>query len=180
MGYLRNFAPWIVFAPFPSSYWQFGAATALVVAVATVSGDRRAGRGVDLLSLSTAAFFAVVTVIAFAMPVSDLRGYVGAASLGWLAVTAWTSLLARRPFTLVIARRHTPREIWELPGFLSVNVVITAVWAASFTVTAIALYAAHVADSGTGVAIAAQVAGFAVPAVFTARYPAIVQARHQV
>ncbi|MFI6583223.1 hypothetical protein [Embleya sp. NPDC050493] len=178
MNYVRNFAPWIVFAAIPSTNWQWGALAALVVTVAMAAQDHRAGRGVDLLAYSSAAFFLVLTPIAFAAPDAAFHRYVGAASFAWLAITAWGSLALRNPFTLVIARRSTPREIWGLPGFLRVNVVITAVWAASFTVTALALYLVKADDVAGGVAIAVQAAGFVVPAIFTARYPAIVQARH--
>jgi hypothetical protein len=178
MNYLRNFAPWIVLAVFPSTNWQWGTLAALAVTGCLMLQDHRADRGVDLLAYSTAAFFLVVTPIAFAAPDSDLRRYVGAASLGWLAVTAWASIAARKPFTLVIARRSTPREIWELPAFRSVNVVITAVWAAGFTATAVALYVVRADGLSSTVAIAVQAAGFVLPAMFTARYPAIVQARH--
>ncbi|MGC0415250.1 hypothetical protein [Embleya sp. AB8] len=178
MSYIRNFAPWIVFAAVPSAHWQWGALAALLVTVATAAQDHRAGRGVDLLAHSTAAFFLVLTPIAFAAPDAGLHRYVGAASFAWLACTAWASLAVGNPFTLVIARRGTPREIWGLPMFMRVNVVITAVWATSFTLTAVAIYLVRADDLGTTAAIAAQVAGFAVPAIFTARYPAIVQARH--
>ncbi|WP_406284343.1 hypothetical protein [Embleya sp. NBC_00896] len=178
MNYVRNFAPWIVFAAIPSTNWQWGALAALVVTVAMAAQDHRAGRGVDLPAYSTAAFFLVLAPIAFAVPDSGFHRYVGAASFGWLAVTAWASLAMRNPFTLVIARRTTPREIWELPAFLRVNVVITVAWAASFTVTAIALYLVKANDLSSALAIAVQAGGFVLPAMFTARYPAIVQARH--
>src|SRR4051794_7807126 len=179
MNYVRNFAPWIVFAAFPSANWQWGALAALVVTVVLMVQDHTAARGVDLLAYSTAAFFLVLTPIAFAGPDSDFRRYVGAASLAWLAVTAWASIAARKPFTLVIARRSTPREVWGLPAFRSINVVITAVWAASFTATAVALSLVRANDLGSNVAIGVQAAGFVIPAMFTARYPAIAQARHR-
>lgn len=64
-----------------------------------------------------------------------------------------------------------------MPVFRTLNVVITAVWAVCFTVTAIALAIAGVTGVSIAVAAAIQVFGFAIPAVFTARYPQIVQAR---
>ncbi|WP_137812755.1 hypothetical protein [Gandjariella thermophila] len=73
------------------------------------------------------------------------------------------------------------REVWSSPIFLRINVVITAVWAASFTVTAAALaVAGTLAPHATVPAVALNVAGIALPAVFTARYPGIVAARHGV
>ncbi|MFE5326911.1 hypothetical protein ACFRCG_11035 [Embleya sp. NPDC056575] len=178
MNYVRNFAPWIVFAAIPSTNWQWGALAALAATVLIAAQDHRAGRGVDLLAYSTAIFFLVLTPVAFAVPDSGFHRYVGAASFAWLALTAWGSIAVGNPFTLVIARRSTPREIWGLPMFRRVNVVIACVWAASFTVTAVALYLIKANDLAGGVAVAAQAAGFVLPAMFTARYPALVQARY--
>lgn len=133
---------------------------------------RRTGSPADLLTVSTTAYFAALTAVAFGDPDSPVRPWTAALSLTWLALTAWASLAARRPFTLVIAKRSVPRELWEHPLFRRVNVVITAVWAASFTASAAALAGLRETGAPTGVAIAVQVAGFALPAVFTARYPA--------
>jgi hypothetical protein len=92
-------------------------------------------------------------------------------------VTAWATLAVRRPFTLGIARRQAPREVWESPIFVRVNVVLTTVWAAAFTVTAAALAAISAAGLGAGASVPVQVAGFVLPALFTARYPDRVRAR---
>lgn len=55
--------------------------------------------------------------------------------------------------------------------FLRINVVLTAAWAAAFTVTAVGLAVVHAEALGSAAAIAVQVAGFAAPAFFTAKYP---------
>jgi hypothetical protein len=67
--------------------------------------------------------------------------------------------------------------VWDSPVFLRNNRVLTAFWAASFTVTAAAAAVATATHLGTVASIAVQVAGFAIPAVFTARYPDRVRAR---
>jgi hypothetical protein len=56
-------------------------------------------------------------------------------------------------------------------------VVLTAAWAIAFTLTAIILTALDLAQAGTVATILVQVAGFVVPAVFTARYPEYVRSR---
>jgi hypothetical protein len=56
-------------------------------------------------------------------------------------------------------------------------VVITTVWAIAFTLTATVLTALDLADAGTVANILAQVAGFAIPAIFTVRYPERVRSR---
>jgi hypothetical protein len=182
MSYLRTFLPWILFAVLPSGSWQWAALVAVAVAVAVVAGQVRAGAGPDalIIEIGSAAFFAVLAVIAFADPHSGLHAYTGALSSGTLAVIAGASLALGKPFTLGIAKRGTPREFWDAKPFLRVNTVITSVWTAAFAVTALVLAAvAHAGDARSALAVVLQIAGFAVPLVFTVRYVARVRARAQ-
>jgi hypothetical protein len=48
-------------------------------------------------------------------------------------VVAWATLIAGFPFTLQYARERAPREIWNAAGFLTMNVIMTLVWAIIFT-----------------------------------------------
>lgn len=179
MNYLRGFIPWIAFAVVSSAGWQWGAVTALVIGIALLVKDHKAGVAGDSLILerSTVVFFAGLAVLAFALPHSGLRAYSGALALGWLALTAWATLAIGRPFTTGIAKQQAPREVWDTPVFRRINVVITAAWAAAFTLSAAALTAVYASHLGSGVSIPVQVAGFVLPAVFTARYPDRVRAR---
>lgn len=179
MNYLRGFIPWIAFAAVSPAGWQWGALAGLLLGLHRVVQDRRAGIAVDALILehSTVVWFAALTAFAFARTDSPVQHWTGALSLGWLAATAWAGLAARRPFTLGIARRQTPEELWHNPVFLRINVVLSTAWAASFTVTAALVAAADAAGLGAAVAVPLQIAGFAAPAAFTARYPERVRAR---
>lgn len=179
MNYLRGFVPWIAFAVVSSFGWQWGALAALALGLRLIGQDRKAGVAADSLILerSTVVFFAALTAVAFALPDSGLKDYTGTLSLGWLAVTAWATLAVKRPFTLGIARRQVPEEIWHNPVFLRINTVLTSAWAAAFTVTSAVLAGVAAADLGSAVSIPVQIAGFAVPALFTARYPDRVRAR---
>ncbi|MEU2867705.1 hypothetical protein ABZ769_00640 [Streptomyces olivoreticuli] len=179
MNYLRGFIPWIAFAVVSSFGWQWGAATGLLVGAVLLFKDHKAGVAGESLILerSTVLFFAAFTALAFALPHSGLRHFAGALSLGWLALTAWATLIVGRPFTTGIAKRQAPPEVWGSPVFRRINAVITAVWAGAFTLTALALTAVSSAGLGSGVSIPVQVAGFVLPAVFTARYPDRVRAR---
>ncbi|GAA4106549.1 MULTISPECIES: hypothetical protein [Streptomyces] len=173
MSYLRGFIPWIVFAVVGSAHWQWGALAALVAGGYLFAMDRKRGLSADALILeqSTIAFFTVLSVVAFAAPDSGLRDYGGALATGWLALTAWATLAVRKPFTTGIAKRQAPPEVWANPVFLRINVVLTAVWALAFTLTATALAVIDAESLGSTASIAVQVAGFAVPAVITAQYP---------
>ncbi|MDN3351529.1 hypothetical protein [Actinomadura sp. DC4] len=177
MTYLRTFLPWIVYAAVPSGSWQWGALAALVVAVALIVWQRRAGRTADALIIETgsAVFFVALAIVAFADPHSGLHPYTGALSNGVLALIAAISLAVHRPFTLGIAKQSTPREYWEMPEFVRINMIITSVWTVSFAVSAIVI--AIFAARGDRTAVIVQVAGLIVPMVFTIRYVAHVKAK---
>jgi hypothetical protein len=179
MSYLRGFVPWIAFAVLSSLGWQWGALAGLVLAVLLFAGGRRKGTPLDtqVLEISTAVYFAVLTVFALLVPASPVQHFVGAISMGWLALTAWGGLAARQPFTLGIAKQQTPKEFWGHPLFRRINVVITTAWAIAFTLTAAVLTVLDLVEAGTIANILVQVAGFAIPAIFTARYPEHVRSR---
>jgi hypothetical protein len=179
MNYLRGFVPWIAFAVLSSLGWQWGALAGLVLAVALFADGRRKGTPLDtqVLEISTIVYFLALTVFALLAPASPVQHFVGAISMAWLALTAWGGLAVRQPFTLGIAKQQTPKEFWGHPVFRRINVVITTAWAVAFTLTAIVLTALDVADVGTVANIVVQVAGFVIPAIFTARYPERVRAR---
>jgi hypothetical protein len=176
-SFVRPFLPWIAYAAVGGlTDWRWGALAGLVLTAWGLTGLRRAGRGWDaaVIELGSLAYFVLVTGVAFADPGSPLRTWTQGGSSLWLAVLAWGSLLAGRPFTLGIAKADVPAEYWNTPAFLHVNRVITAVWAAAFTATGAVLLLLH-GQSGTAVAV--NIAGFVLPALFTARYTAAARAR---
>jgi hypothetical protein len=179
MSYLRGFIPWIVFGVLSTFDWRWAAVAALAAGVFLLWRDRRSGVAADalILDVSTVVYFTALGVLAFAAPHSPLERYDGALSFGWLALTAWGSLAVGHPFTLGIARRQTPREYWDLPEFVRINVVITVAWAVAFTLTRAALVGCVAAHVPTAIEIAVHVVGLAAPAAFTAIYPARAQAR---
>ncbi|MGW7255194.1 hypothetical protein [Streptomyces sp. NPDC054834] len=181
MGYLRGFIPWIVSGVVSSFDWRWGATGGLVSGLLLLLQDRR--RGVDLdaliLEISTIVYFVVVGTVAVADPHSGLADHTDVLSFAWLAVTAWGTLAIRRPFTLGIAKRQTPREYWGMPEFIRVNNHITSAWGAGFTFIGVSLAVAGAVDAPVWVGIAAHVAGLAGPAVFTKVYPERAQRRLQ-
>ncbi|MEU1123724.1 hypothetical protein ABZ371_09115 [Streptomyces sp. NPDC005899] len=111
-------------------------------------------------------------------PHSAAHAYSGTLSSATPALVAGVSLLAGKPFTLGIAKRTTPPEVWSLKPLVQVNVVITAVWTAAFAATADGLAAlAHAGQDHSATGTLVQAAGFVVPMVFTVRYVATVRAR---
>ena len=182
MSFLITFLPWIVYSflgGHTAASQQRGTLAALAVTVLVIAYKRRAGSPFDALIIEagSAVFFAAIAAVAFAAPHSGVLTYSPALSSTTLAVIAWASLAARHPFTLGIAKQTTPPEVWSQPAFKHSNMVITAIWAVSLTVSAAILTAAVHAGAGALVRIAFQVLGFVVPMVATRRYVKIVHAR---
>ncbi|MEU1424172.1 MULTISPECIES: hypothetical protein [unclassified Kitasatospora] len=183
MGHLRSFAPWIAVAVLTGTVdLRWAALTGLLLALALVVTQRRAGRGWDALVIEASAvvFLAGYTCAAFAAPDSTAVAHYGPPlSSLWLAATAWGSLALGRPFTLGIARTQTPEHVWKSPLFLRVNRVITAVWAAAFTLAGLggALLRHYRPDAGDARTLLT-VATFVLPLLFTVRYPTLARARH--
>ena len=177
--YMRGFIPWIVFACFPEDQLAKAALVALVIGAFLILQDVKRGIALDALILegSTVGYFAVLTLAAHVSTGPGLGHWSSVFAFSWLALTAWITLAARHPFTLGIARKTTPPEYWDNPQFLRVNVVITLVWAVAFTLTAIAIAACFGLGLGKTGDYVCQVLGFAVPAIFTARYPKLAQER---
>jgi hypothetical protein len=180
LSYLRGFVPWFVFGGLSSVGWQWGALAALAIGLVLLVRQRRSGVPADALVLetTTVVYFVLLTALAFAAPHSPLQPYAGVLSFSWLALTAWGTLAVRRPFTLGIAKRSTPREYWDTPQFVSIATVIATVWAVCFTLTAAVTAVLDVNNAGTLATTLCQVVGFVLPAVFTSRYPKIMQARY--
>lgn len=177
MSYLRAFAPWIAFAVIPSAQWKWAALFALVVSVVEIVRKTRGGLPLDaqIMELGTSAYFTGLTALAFTDPHTALHAYIPAMASGALGVIAVGSLLVRKPFTLGVARQSMPRAAWDNPLFLRVNMIISAVWAASFAAGCIGLAAlAHSAAVGR---ILVQTAAFALPLAFTMRYVDRVRSR---
>ncbi|MDT0462605.1 hypothetical protein [Streptomyces gibsoniae] len=177
MNYVRGFAPWLCYAALSPFDWRLGMGAAALAALLLLAGQLRA-RSVDLLGAATCAFFVVMAGVAVADPASGLQHWTCALANGTLAVVAAASLAVRRPFTLSIARTQVPREFWNAPRFIRVNMVLTTIWAAGFTTAAIVCALVVEYDHAAAVPlITAQVLGFVVPFALSSRYAGRAQAR---
>lgn len=181
---LSGIAPWILLSVIGSP-GQYEAAIAVAFGLSLLvlwAGHRRGDR-MHSLTVFGVVFFGVLLVI---------RVLVGAEVENWLStwtgemsnialtVFAVTTLLARKPFTLSWAKDMTPEEFWDTPGFLRINYVISAVWAAAFTFCAAAGFVGivYLHDSGnfwTGWILQLGATFFAV--AFTDVYPDYAGAR---
>lgn len=63
--------------------------------------------------------------------------HLGSWIFGALALASLASVLARRPWTMVIARRHNPPEVWSTDLFRETNMLLSTGWAVLFAGAAI-------------------------------------------
>lgn len=181
LHYARTFAPWILFAAVSGWNGLAGALTGLVAATALLIDDLRRGRTADsvILEISTTAFMVVIASVALAAPGSPLLRFGASMAIGWLAVTAWGTVLVGHPFTEGIARRGVTADIAATGLFKQITRTLAIVWAADFTVmTGVLAYIQQVAHGHTLILIIVKVCGFSIPAVITARYPEGAQKRY--
>ncbi|MEV7189711.1 hypothetical protein [Kitasatospora sp. NPDC093102] len=181
MTYVRGTAPWIVFALLSEVGWQWGALSGFLVAAWTVLHSHAKGTPAAalIMEISGVLYFAALAAVAFCRPHSSLDTFNGGLSFAWLALVAWGSLVWRRPFTLPIARTRTPKELWSTPQFLRTNMIVTSVWAVSFTVSATSVGWCEATGAGALPRAVCQLLCLIAGAVFTVRYTARVRARRE-
>lgn len=57
---------------------------------------------------------------------------IGVWIFGLLALVSLASVLARRPWTSIVARRHNPPDVWPTDLFRETNMLISGGWALLF------------------------------------------------
>ena len=105
---------------------------AAAICLAAIAVDIVRGRSIKSLGVGSLVIFAALACyqLLAATPLSALAVKV-AVDTG-LVLVGLLSLVIGKPFTLQYAREMTDAEIASLPGFVTVNYVITSVWVLAF------------------------------------------------
>ncbi len=144
--------------------WRVGTVIALTLSLILLVAGRIGGNGAGeaVFEASAVVFCGIAAVVAFSAPTLPINAYIGTISVGWQALTAWGSLVIRRPFTLD-GTAHEAAVVRQ-------HVAVVSVWAVGFTATAVALAFVETFAPHSGVIeILVQVAGNLVTAVFAHR-----------
>lgn len=162
---------WIVYGALSShGHWIGAALGALAVAIAIV-GHEYSRDALKIMDCTTVGFFTVAlatTIVAGPWLFKNYNIF-----LPWtvFAVVAWTTLLIGFPFTIQYAREQAPREVWDHPLFMRLNVILTVAWGVILSVNALmgvlALITGRLLMLGLVLPICLMLFGF----VFSARYP---------
>ncbi len=132
---LLGFAPWIAFLFLAhGSMFRLKLGLAVAAALTLVMAVLKLHKGV--IMWVGIVFFSYACVAVFAFEHMWTVRFMGVLANGALAVGAWTTLALGRPFTLEYAKEHTDPSRWNHPAFVRTNTVLTATWAAVFTVGA--------------------------------------------
>ena len=174
MGMLLAFAPFVVFVIVERAIGvAAGLFAATAVSVAILARDTLIQRkSPKILEVGTFLLFGWLAVYALTagtdLPIFGVRLLVDAG----LLVIVLASIALRRPFTLQYAREQVARELWDHPGFIQTNYVITAAWALAFAVMVAAdLAMLYLADMPKWVGVAVTVGTIVGAGRFTQWYP---------
>jgi hypothetical protein len=138
---LSGIAPWVVFSLFstPGRFEEAVCAALGLTLLFLWVGSRR-GISIHSLEVFGVTFFAILAVVGLTATAGTLRWlelWAGELTNVALALFAFATLVARRPFTVAYAKERAPQEYWDSSLFLHINYAISAVWAAAFAVSAI-------------------------------------------
>ena len=131
-AFVVGFAPWIV-------YWVLVGNTPFLTAVLVplllsvlINGIALARhQPVMVLEAGTAVVFAVFVVMSLTLSDDFLERWLQPLGNAGLFLIVLISILIGKPFTLQYARKSTPRELWDEPGFVYVCWLLAWVWAAA-------------------------------------------------
>lgn len=176
LGILLGFVPLIVYGllagtSVASVVFALGAAAAVTVLAGYA--DLRKGR---ILIWTTLVLFAGLFAAAGIAGMTGLVPWLDVIIYAALAAAAFGSIAAGLPFTLQYAREMTDRSVWDKPGFLRANLLMTGVWGGVFAFNLLISYlTAAVPGFPSPAAHLLTYAVLAAGIVFTIWYPRYVQ-----
>ena len=131
---LLGFLPWILFGILAGpSLTRLEVALAVALAATLALGLKQLRQGFFLTWGSLLFFFLSFILVAFLknLWVAEHMDLLARATL---AVIAWGSIIAGRPFTLQYARESVPEAYWQTPEFIYTGYFISIVWGIIFLI----------------------------------------------
>ncbi len=131
-GILLGFFPWIMFAAVSGpSLPRLNLALALSLAAVLALGYRQLRRGF-FLTWGSLLFFGLSLLAIGGLKILWPARHMDLLARAALALIAWASILAGRPFTMQYARETVPEAYWHTPSFIRASYVIAMVWGVIF------------------------------------------------
>jgi all-trans-retinol 13,14-reductase len=166
-----GFAAWVIYGILSSlGYWIAGSLGGLAITLAILAHEYRC-HAVKIMDCTAAAFFTFSLVGTIAAGPALFKTYNPVLTWSLFAIVTWVTFAIGFPFTFQYAREQAPREIWDHPVFVRLNVILTLAFGLMFTVNAglgfIGVTTGHALTIGVIVPILLLVGCL----VFSAQYP---------
>lgn len=118
-------------------YFKAGVISAIAVALVFAVIASKFGN-LKTIDVVFPCFFAGCGIsLLFPLASIILEEYIGSLLWGALALMAFISLIIRNPFTLQHAKEQVIEAVWDTPAFISVNYVLTWIFASVFAINAV-------------------------------------------
>ena len=149
-GILIGFIPLIVYGilagdSVSSVVTALGAAT--IVTIIAGLPDLRKGM---ILMWATLVLFGGAFIAVGVLNLTGIIPWMSIVIYAVLAAVAFGSMLVKLPFTLQYARGMVDRSIWEKPGFITVNFLMTGVWGCVFVINLLLSYVSFISPQTLG------------------------------
>jgi hypothetical protein len=171
MGILLGFTPFIIFTLLTSVSVSLALWVSFAAAFAIGIRDFLHAKMIRTLDAGCLALFSLLAIYAgFVQPSMTVQAVRMIADVG-LFLLALVSIAMKNPFTLQYARDEIPEADWGTPEFLRANYTLSGVWAATFSVMAIADgFATFSPKTPIALDIAVGLAALALAIVYTVRW----------
>ena len=131
---LLGFLPWILFGIMAGpSLTSLEVALAVALAATLALGVKQLRQGY-FLTWGSLLFFLVSFILVAFLKNLWVAEHMDLLARGSLAVIAWGSIIAGRPFTLQYARESVPEAYWQTPEFIYTGYFISIVWGVIFLI----------------------------------------------
>jgi len=132
---LVSFSPWIVYWILCGIGNILGITISLIIALLLII-PQVYKRDFNLMDFTSLLYFSIAVVVTF---IFNLNVFVEESGfLGYFALflMASFSLIVKQPYTLQVAKRDYPEIYWKEKSFITVNNIVTGVWAGIFAANA--------------------------------------------
>jgi all-trans-retinol 13,14-reductase len=133
---LVSFIPWIVYWILCGFGNPLGITVPLIISIVLIL-PQILKRSFNLMDLVSLIYFSLAFISTFILNLNIFLENSG--FLGYLALflMASFSMAIRQPYTLQVSKRDYPRVYWKDKSFLTINNIITAVWAGIFLLNSV-------------------------------------------
>lgn len=133
-GLILGFIPLVVYGVLAgNSVSSVSIALAAAIAASVVVGWADLRKGM-MMAWANVVMFGFALIAIGVLGIVWIVPYMGILIYAALAAFTFGSILIGMPFTLQYARGMVDRTLWEKPGFIRVNVMITGIWGGVFLV----------------------------------------------